>query len=274
MKSVRYSDFMPDFDLSPLPPVLAALRGGLIVSCQAQADEPLFGAEVMARLAVAARAGGAVGIRANTPVDVRAIRDAVPDLPLIGLFKVVVAGFEDVYITPRLEDAVAVAEAGADIIAVDATLRPHPRRNEVSATRRNKVSGIAQNGGSHDTFISGSAAELIREVKRVTGKLIMADVATERDAVAAAQAGADVISTTLSGYTADSPALDGPDMDLIRRLAHLHLSIPIIAEGRILAPEQARAALDAGAFAVVVGGAITRPQQIARRFADALVARS
>ena len=282
MKSVRYSDFMPDFDLSPLPPVLAALRGGLIVSCQAQADEPLFGAGVMARLAVAARAGGAVGIRANTPVDVRAIRDAVPDLPLIGLFKVVVAGFEDVYITPRLEDAVAVAEAGADIIAVDATLRPHPRRNEVSATRlnevsatrRNKVSGIAQNGGSHDTFISGSAAELIREVKRVTGQLIMADIATERDAVAAPQAGADVISTTLSGYTADSPALDGPDMDLIRRLAHLHLSIPIIAEGRIHAPEQARAALDAGAFAVVVGGAITRPQQIARRFADALVARS
>jgi len=234
---------MPDTDFQHLSPILARLRGGLIVSCQAQADEPLFSAEIMARMAVAARIGGAVGIRANTPPDVRAIRAAVPDLPLIGLYKVVVPGFEDVYITPRVEDAVAVADA--DIIALDATLRPHPE---------------------------GSVAELIAAVKKATGRLVMADIDNEAAAIAAVESGADVISTTLSGYTPDSPKLDGPDLDLVRRLIALRLPIPVIAEGRIHAPEQARAALDAGAFAVVVGGAITRPQQIARRFADALVA--
>jgi N-acylglucosamine-6-phosphate 2-epimerase len=184
-----------------------------------------------------------VGIRANTPPDVRAIKTAVPDLPLIGLFKVVVPGFEEVYITPRVEDAVAVSEAGADIIALDATLRPHPE---------------------------GSAAELIRAVKAATGRCVMADIATEADALAAVEAGADVLSTTLSGYTADSSKLDGPDLDLVRRLVARNLPIPVIAEGRIHSPEQARAALDAGAFAVVVGGAITRPQQITQRFAQAL----
>jgi N-acylglucosamine-6-phosphate 2-epimerase len=239
---------------SRLSPLLARLRGGLIVSCQAQAGEPLFGAEIMARMAVAAREGGAVGIRSNTPVDIRAIRAAVPDLPLIGLYKVVVAGFDDVYITPRLEDAVAVADTGADIIALDATLRPHPRR-------------------AGEGYTAATAAELIREVKARTGRLVMADIATVADAIAAAEAGADVISTTLSGYTDDSPKLDGPDIDLVRRLVALRLPIPVIAEGRIYAPEQARALLDAGAFAVVVGGAITRPQQITRRFADALPAR-
>jgi N-acylglucosamine-6-phosphate 2-epimerase len=225
------------------PRIFEPLRGGLIISCQALPDEPLFGAEIMARMAVAAREGGAVGIRANTPADIRAIREAVPQLPLIGLFKVVVPGFEDVYITPRREDAVAVARAGADVIALDATLRLHPE---------------------------GTAADLIRAVKQVTGKPVMADIATEADALAAVEAGADVISTTLSGYTDDSPRLEGPDLDLVRRLAALNLPVPVIAEGRIHTPEQARAALDAGAFAVVVGGAITRPQQIARRFAQAL----
>jgi N-acylglucosamine-6-phosphate 2-epimerase len=227
----------------PFPQRFAALRGGLIVSCQALPDEPLHGAEIMARLAIAAKQGGAVGIRANTPPDVRAIKNAVPDLPLIGLWKVVLPGFEEVYITPRVADAVAVAEAGAEIIALDATLRPHPE---------------------------GSAADLIRTVQRVTGKYVMADIATEADALAAVEAGADVLSTTLSGYTADSPKLDGPDLDLVRRLAARNLPIPVIAEGRIHSPEQARAALDAGAFAVVVGGAITRPQQITQRFAQAL----
>lgn len=221
----------------------AALRGGLIVSCQALPDEPLYSSEIMARLAIAAKQGGGVGIRSNTPQDVRAIKNAVPDLPLIGLWKVVLPGFEEVYITPRVEDAVAVAEAGADIIALDATLRPHPE---------------------------GSAADLIQAVKAATGKYIMADIATEADALAAVEAGADVLSTTLSGYTADSPKLDGPDLELVRRLIVRNLPIPVIAEGRIHSPEQARAALDAGAFAVVVGGAITRPQQITQRFAQAL----
>jgi len=226
-----------------LPPLLAALRGGLIVSCQALPDEPMFGSDIMARLAIAARAGGAVGIRANTPPDVAAIRAAVPELPLIGLWKVVVSGFEDVYITPRVEDAVAVANAGADIIAVDATNRLHPGNK--------------------------TAADLIQAVKKTTSKLVMADVSTFEEGVAAENAGADVVSTTLSGYTPYSPRQDEPDLALVAALAS-RLRVPLVAEGRIATPEQARAALDAGAFAVVVGGAITRPQQIAARFAQAL----
>lgn len=225
-----------------LPPSLARLRGGLIVSCQALPDEPLHGAEIMARMAIAARMGGAVGIRANTPADIAAIRAAVPDLPLIGLYKVAVPGFEDVYITPRLEDARAVADAGADIIALDATDRAHPE---------------------------GTSADLIRAVKRATGKAVMADISTVDEAVAAQEAGADVVSTTLSGYTPYSPQQAGPDLVLVRRLA-ARLTLPVIAEGRITDPDEARTALLAGAFAVVVGGAITRPQQITRRFAEAL----
>ena len=212
------------------------LRGGLVVSCQALPHEPLFGSGIMARLALAAQAGGAVGIRANSPADIAAIR-AVTDLPLIGLSKVDVPSF-DVYITPTVADALAVSQAGADIIALDATSRPHPE---------------------------GLTADFIRRVRAETGKPILADISTDDEALEAQEAGADFISTTLSGYTSYSPQSEEPDLDLVRRLA-LALTIPLIAEGRIATPQQARAALDAGAWAVVVGGAITRPQQITERF--------
>jgi len=212
------------------------LRGGLVVSCQALPHEPLFGSGIMARLALAAQAGGAVGIRANSPADIAAIR-AVTDLPLIGLSKVDVPSF-DVYITPTVADALAVSQAGADIIALDATSRPHPE---------------------------GLTADFIRRVRAETGKPILADISTDDEALEAQEAGADFISTTLSGYTSYSPQSEEPDLDLVRRLA-LVLTIPLIAEGRIATPQQARAALDAGAWAVVVGGAITRPQQITERF--------
>lgn len=236
--------FFPAAPDKPIPPQLLRLRGGLIVSCQALPDEPLHGSEIMARMALAAKQGGAVGIRANTPADVAAIRAAVPDLPLIGLHKVVLPGFEDVYITPRQQEAIAIAEAGADIIALDATDRPHPE---------------------------GTAAALIQAVKQGTNRLVMADISTDDEALAAEAAGADVVSTTLSGYTPYSPQQDAPDLGLVRRLT-ARLRVPVVAEGRIATPEQARAALDAGAWAVVVGGAITRPQQITARFAGALSA--
>ncbi len=216
------------------------LRGGLVVSCQALPHEALFGADIMARLAVAAQAGGAVGIRANSPADIAAIR-AVTDLPLIGLSKVDVPSF-DVYITPTLADALAVSQAGADIIALDATARPHPE---------------------------GLTADFLRRVREETGKPVLADISTEDEALDAQEAGADFISTTLSGYTPYSPQSAEPDLDLVRRLAAV-LTIPLIAEGRIATPEQARATLDAGAWAVVVGGAITRPQQITERFVRAV----
>lgn len=216
------------------------LRGGLIVSCQALPHEPLFGAAIMARLACAAEAGGAVGVRANSPADIAAIR-AITALPLIGLSKVDVPSF-DVYITPTLADALAVSDAGADIIALDATARPHPE---------------------------GMTADFLRRVRAETGKPILADISTDDEALDAQDAGADFISTTMSGYTPYSPQSEEPDLDLVRRLASV-LTVPLIAEGRIATPEQARAALDAGAWAVVVGGAITRPQQIAERFVRAL----
>lgn len=227
-----------------IPNLLRSFEGGLVVSCQAQPGEPLHSPYIMARMAVAAKEGGAIAIRCESPSDIRAIREAVPDLPIIGLWKVTLPGYETtVYITPRLQDAQAVADAGADIIALDATLRPHP---------------------------DGTTEDLICAVKEATGKLVMADIDSVTSAVAAIDAGADCVSTTLSGYTDESPRLDGPDFGLIQRLVQLDLPVPVIAEGRIHTPEQARQALDAGAFAVVVGGAITRPQQITARFAKAV----
>jgi len=220
-------------------PLLQTVRGQLIVSCQALPDEPLFGSEIMAKMARAAVQGGAAGIRANTPIDIAAIRTILPETPLIGLWKVVVAGYEDVYITPRLQDAVAVADAGADMIAIDSTLRPHPE---------------------------GPTATLIRAIKEHTGKLVLADVDNVAAAVAAADAGADAVSTTLSGYTPYSPHMAGPDLELVATLASLDLGVPVFAEGRIATPDQARAALDCGAWTVVVGGAITRPVAITQRF--------
>lgn len=218
-----------------LPPLVAQLRGGLIVSCQALPDEPLHGAEIMACMALAAYAGGAVGIRANGPEDIHAIRAMVP-LPLIGIYK---DGSEGVYITPTFGHAQAVAEAGADIIAIDATQRPRPDGKPLAA--------------------------MIAAIHMELDKLVMADVSTLDEGLAAEAAGADLLSTTLSGYTPYSPQQDSPDFGLIRALV-VETHIPVIAEGRIRTPEQARAALDAGAFAVVVGAAITRPQSITAWF--------
>jgi N-acylglucosamine-6-phosphate 2-epimerase len=224
------------FDLEEF---LEAVRGRLIVSCQALADEPLHGPEQMARMARAAQAGGAAAIRANGPTDIRAIKRAV-DLPLIGLYK---DGREGVFITPTFEHARAVADAGADVIALDGTDRPRP-------------DGV-------------SLPELVGRIHRELKRPVMADVSTFEEGKAAARSGADLVGTTLSGYTPYSLQQDEPDLDLVRELAH-HLPTPAIAEGRIHTPDQARKAIAAGAHTVVVGGAITRPQQITRSFVNAL----
>jgi putative N-acetylmannosamine-6-phosphate epimerase len=215
------------------------VRGGLIVSCQALPGEPLHGADIMARMALAAWKGGAVGIRANGPDDIRAIRAAVP-LPIIGILK---DGDSGVYITPTFKHAQLVVEAGADVVALDATGRPRP---------------------------DGSLlAELIERIHSECGKPVMADVSTLEEALAAEQAGADFVAPTLSGYTPYSRQLAGPDFELLRAMANA-LKTPILAEGRITTPEDARMALVCGALAVVVGSAITRPQEITARFADQL----
>jgi N-acylglucosamine-6-phosphate 2-epimerase len=148
-----------------------------------------------------------------------------------------------VFITPTVGHAMAVAEAGADMIALDATLRPHP-------------------GGM-------DAAKMIQQVRDATGKPVLADVATYEDGIAAWQSGAEAVSTTLSGYTAESPQQEAPDFDLLARLVAA-LPIPVIAEGRIATPDQAARALELGAFAVVVGSAITRPQWITRQYTSRL----
>lgn len=218
---------------------LAAVRGKLIVSCQALADEPLHGAEVMAKMAVAAKIGGAAAIRANGPADIRAIKKAV-DLPLIGLYK---QGDSGVYITPTFDAAAEIVDAGADVIALDCTGRPRP------------------DGARID--------ELLARIRRELNVPIFADVSTLSEAQAAAEAGVAMAAPTLSGYTENSPAQDGPDFELLAEMITT-LPIPVIAEGRIHTPEQARRALDMGAWAVVVGSAITRPRTITARFAQAL----
>ncbi len=226
---------------SDLPTTIERLRGGLIVSCQAVPGDAMFGADHMAAFARAALDGGAAGLRANGPDDVAAVHRAAP-LPLIGIWKVDLPGYE-VRITPRLSDALGVAAAGADIIALDGTLRPHPDGQ--------------------------SAAELIRRVKQQTGLPVMADVATLEEGLAAEAAGADLVGTTLSGYTADSPQQEQPDFALLLALAD-QLRVPLIAEGRINTPALAAQALALGAFAVTVGSAITRPQLIAAAFVAAM----
>lgn len=213
----------------------------LIVSCQALPHEPLFGAEIMARMAVAAAQGGASAIRANTPVDIAAIKQAV-DLPVIGLFKADIPGYA-VYITPTLAHAKAVAAAGAEVIAIDATDRPHP---------------------------AGDLAAYIAAIRQETDCLVLADISTVAEGVAAVAAGADLVSTTMSGYTPTSPRQTGPDLALVQALA-AQVRVPVLAEGRFHNPAQVKQALSLGATTVVIGGAITRPQEITARFVAALV---
>ncbi len=223
--------------------LLNQLRKGLIVSCQALEDEPLYGSEIMALMAKAALIGGAVGIRANSPMDIRSVRRSLPHVPIIGLFKADLPGFS-VRITPTLRHAIEIAEAGCDIIALDATDRPHPE---------------------------GEVARLIEQVKQATGCLVLADISTLAEGLAAQTGGADLVGTTLSGYTDYSPAGEAPDLYLVGELV-AHLQVPVIAEGRIATPAQARQALEVGAFAVVVGGAITRPQMITQQFVRSMQA--
>ncbi|MET0955695.1 MAG: N-acetylmannosamine-6-phosphate 2-epimerase, partial [Cryobacterium sp.] len=212
-------------------PYLAALKGGLIVSCQAYPHEPMRHPETMTQIAEAAVRGGAVGIRAQGLDDIRLIHQRVA-LPQIGLWK---DGNDDVFITPTLEHALAVIDAGAEIVAIDGTRRARP-------------DGL-------------TLAQTIARIHEQTGALVMADVGSAADGIAAYEAGADCVGTTLCGYTGERPKTDGPDVEVLRILASV-LPIPVIAEGRVHTPAQASACVDAGAFAVVVGTAITHPTTI------------
>ena len=226
---------------------LKRMRGGLVVSVQAPPESPLAAPEHLAAIARAVEAGGAAGIRAEGLNALAAIEDAV-ELPVIGLVKRRVAGSE-VYITPALEDALAVVEAGAEFVAIDATER----------SRADGTSGPA--------FVAALTAEL-------PGRVV-ADVDRARAGRAAASAGAAAVATTLSGYVqpdgsaaAGTPRPGEPDVALVAELAAEH-GCPVLAEGRYASPAHVRAAFEAGAFAVVVGTAITDPTALTRRLAAA-----
>lgn len=212
------------------------LPKGLIVSCQARADNPLHGPQFMGAMALAARDGGAVAIRANGPADIAAVKAA--GLPVIGIHKVFSDAYP-VYITPNFEAAAAIVAAGAEIVALDCTTRPR----------------------------DGEPPEvLVRRIREELGAEVFADVSTLDEGLAAADWGATYVATTLSGYTeATQPKPDAPDLALLSALSE-RLGIPVIAEGRYNSPALVRQAFEAGAHAVVVGTMITNPREITRMF--------
>jgi N-acylglucosamine-6-phosphate 2-epimerase/N-acetylmuramic acid 6-phosphate etherase len=210
-----------------------------VVSCQARDDNPLAGPQFMRAMAQAAVQGGAAGIRAEGVADIAAIREAL-DVPIIGLAKRWDARFA-VYITPAFADAAAIAAAGCDIVALDATR------------------------GSRD---GEPVAELIPRLRRELGVAVMADIATLEEGLAAAAMGADYVGTTLAGYTPARAATEGPDLDLLAELAAC-CPVPVVAEGRFETASQVARAFALGAHAVVVGTAITNPREITRRLAAA-----
>lgn len=215
---------------------LGKLNGGLIVSCQPVVDGPLDRSDIVAAFALAAVDGGAVGLRIEGAANVRAVR-AATEVPVIGLIKRDIEGFAP-RITPTLADVEELVLQGADIIAVDATVRPRP-----------------------------VPVETLIEAILSAGRIAMADCATVEDARAARSAGAQIVGSTMSGYTGGATAHD-PDIDLVRDMSGLGGFV--IAEGRYHRPEQAAAALGAGAHAVVVGSAITRPEHVTGWFAEAM----
>ena len=218
---------------------LNKVKGGLIVSCQALDDEPLHSSIIMMRMARAAQIGGAVGIRANSPQDCMEIKKNI-DLPLIAIYKKVY-GTSNVYITPTIEEVKDLLPVNSEIIAVDATKRPRPDGRTLE--------------------------EFVREIRKIYKGMILADISTYEEAIEAERLGFDMVSTTLSGYTDYTLDRTKPDIKLIEELSKV-LKIPIIAEGNVETPGFAVECLKAGAWSVVVGGAITRPQLITKKFVD------
>lgn len=224
--------------------ILKALKGGLIVSCQVQHDDPIFSIDFVVKMAKAAQWGGAVGIRANDPEQIKAIKQNV-NLPIIGLWKIW-HDDTDVFITPTLEAAKAVWDAGADIIALDCT--------------------------EQITHEGRPAYELLPKVKEMIPEaLIFADVSTYDEAARAVKYGADIVGPTLYGYTKDTKQIEQPNLrEFARMCRDFGKKTCMVMEGHIYTPEDAMKCIFLGAHAVVVGSAITRPHLITKRFVDLL----
>lgn len=224
-----------------------AIKGRIIVSCQALPGEPLYVEEksVMYLMARAGKMAGTPAIRTSSIRDVVAIKEET-GLPVIGLVKVHYPGF-DSFITPTMKEVDDLVAVESDVIALDCTLRQRGDGKTVN--------------------------EFIAEVRqKYPDAILMADISTYEEGVNAWKQGMDIVGTTMSGYTDYSPKLDEPDYELVRRLAET-VSVPVIGEGKVHYPDQAVKVLEVGAHAVVVGGAITRPLEIASRFMAAVNSR-
>lgn len=215
------------------------IQNKLIVSCQALEDEPLHGSHIMAKMALAAKIGGAVAIRANSVEDIKAIKKET-GLPIIGLIK---KGYADseVFITPTKDEVLDLINCDCEMIAIDATKRKRPTNDSL----KDLVDLIHQNN-----------------------KLALADISTIEEARYAEEIGFDAVSTTLSGYTSYSPKKEEPDYKLVKECVK-RLNIPVIAEGRIKTLKQLKKMLKCNPHSIVIGSAITRPQIITNYFMQA-----
>ncbi len=222
--------------------ILSQIKQKVIVSVQAMPSEPLYKEECMIAMMQSVVKGGAAALRVAGVRDVENAKKLFK-IPVIGITKpeVIPANWREiVYITPTIKDAKDLIQAGADIIALDGTSRPRGENN---------------------------LKQIIKFIK-INKKLVMADVSTLSEGIAARLLGADIISTTLSGYTLESPETSNkPDFELLKELVNA-VDCPVILEGRIWEPQQVDLAFEIGAHSVVIGSAITRPQLITKRFVN------